>query len=141
MQIGALCYRGKGKNLQVLLLTTRDTGRWILPKGWPILDKKSHHTALVEAYEEAGVIGKIVSKEPYASFASHKGHSDGLKVPTNVLVYLVEVVEQEDNFPEAGQREIRWLSVEDAIELTDEDGAKPILRQLLEEMREKGASA
>ncbi|MFD1694033.1 NUDIX hydrolase [Roseibium aestuarii] len=138
LQIAALCYRVTNRRLEVLLVTTRDSGRWILPKGWPMMKKKGHRTAVIEAFEEAGVIGEAPRKEPYAQFASHKGVGGGLKVDTDVLVYLVEAKGQAETFPEAGERQLRWLSVDEAIALTDEEGARPILRQFLEEMRQKG---
>ena len=62
MQCAALCYRFKKKSLQpeMLVITSRDTGRWIIPKGWPMDGKKSHEVAAREAWEEAGVVvGKL----------------------------------------------------------------------------------
>ncbi|MBO0344658.1 NUDIX hydrolase [Roseibium sp. CAU 1637] len=141
LQIGALCYRWMDDELQVLLLTTRDTRRWILPKGWPMMKKKGHRTALIEAFEEAGVIGRVTDKQPFDSFQSHKGFGGGLKVDTSVLVYVIEAVEMTENFPEAGEREIRWLSVGEALDLIEEDAAKPILSRFSEEMQAQRASA
>ena len=58
MQYAALCYRFRKDNtLEILLITSRDTGRWVIPKGWPMKGKRAHEVAAGEAYEEAGVKG------------------------------------------------------------------------------------
>ncbi|WP_425342943.1 NUDIX hydrolase [Rhizobium etli] len=58
-QFAAICYRKVGDNLvEVLLITSRDSGRWIIPKGWPIAKLAPHQVAEREAWEEAGVKGK-----------------------------------------------------------------------------------
>ncbi|WP_417669820.1 NUDIX hydrolase [Roseibium sp.] len=128
LQIAALCYRMHEDERQVLLVTSRSSRRWILPKGWPIMKRKAHKTAVVEAFEEAGVIGKA-SKKPYDTYMSYKGHGGGLKIRTEVLVYLLRADDQTKDFPEAGQREIRWLSIEQAIEQTDEPGLIRVLQR------------
>ncbi|WP_417689301.1 NUDIX hydrolase [Roseibium sp.] len=133
LQIAALCYRVEEGELQVLLVTSRSSRRWILPKGWPMMKRKAHKTAVIEAYEEAGVVGKA-SKKPYDRFMSHKGVRAGFKVRTEVLVYLIQAEKQTDDYPEAGQREIRWLAVDKAIEQADEAGLARVLRRFKDEM-------
>ncbi|NBN62477.1 NUDIX domain-containing protein [Microvirga tunisiensis] len=129
LQIAALCLRVHEGRREVLLVASRGTGRWILPKGWPLLDAASHRTAKVEAFEEAGVIGKV-SKTPYARVRSSKGLDSGLRVATDVLVYVVHAEAQASDYPEQGQREIRWLPVEEAISLADEPEIVDLLRRL-----------
>lgn len=129
LQVAALCHRKRGGQLEVLMITSRSTRRWILPKGWPVLSMKAHRTAAVEAFEEAGVVGKA-HKRPFASFRSHKGGDGGLKIRTEVLVYLVDVEKSAKAFPERGERDIRWVSVEEAIRLTDEAGLVSVLQKL-----------
>ncbi len=133
LQIAALCFRECEGETKVLLVTSRTARRLILPKGWPIMKRKAHKTALIEAYEEAGVVGKA-AKKPFGSFMSHKGHHGGLKIRTEVLVYLVKVESILDDFPEAGQRELRWLSIEDAIRQADEPGVSRILARFRDEV-------
>ena len=55
LQVAALCLKGEGSGKQVLMITSRDTGRWVLPKGWPIDGYDAPGSALQEAWEEAGV--------------------------------------------------------------------------------------
>ena len=129
LQVAALCYRHKEQGPEVLLLTSRGTGRWILPKGWPEPQFESHVTAGIEAFEEAGVRGEV-EPEPFASFKSHKGLENGIDIRTTVLVYLVKVTEELEDYPEKGQRQVKWFSVADAIEQVDEPSLKPILEAL-----------
>ena len=72
VQYAALPYRRKGKSApEVLLVTSRETGRWIIPKGWPLKGKAPHKAAAREAREEAGVVGKI-NRRSVGSFSYEK---------------------------------------------------------------------
>jgi 8-oxo-dGTP pyrophosphatase MutT (NUDIX family) len=72
VQYAALPYRRDGGSLmEVLLITSRDTGRWIIPKGWPLKGKAPHKAAAREAREEAGLVGKI-HRRPIGSFSYEK---------------------------------------------------------------------
>jgi len=128
LQIAALCYRRGDKEPEVLLVSTRDSGRLILPKGWPEKDKPAFETALLEVYEEAGVIGKA-DPRPMGSFRSFKGLADGLRIRTKVLVFKILFEKQLKDFPEAGQRERVWLPISEAIEAADEPALKRFLRR------------
>ena len=127
-QYAALCYRVKKKtgHLEILLLTSRDTGRWVIPKGWPMPGKLSHEVAAREAYEEAGVRG-VVETEPLGSFGYDKVLKDGIQVPCRVQVYALEVNELVKNFKEKGERSMEWVSFEEAAERVRE----PELRDLI----------
>ncbi len=139
LQIAALCYRESSEGeLEVLLVATQTTGRWILPKGWPIVHRKAHRTAKVEAYEEAGVVGQV-QKTPYATFRSYKGLNSGMHVRTVVLVYLIEVEELLEEYPEATFRKRTWLPIDEAITRADDDGVKAVLDKFRTEMAEKVA--
>ncbi|MGI9400027.1 MAG: NUDIX hydrolase [Rhizobiaceae bacterium] len=127
-QIAALCYRTTKKGAKVLLITSRGTGRWILPKGWPLKNASSWKTAEQEAYEEAGIVGKP-GRDPVGSFRSYKDLDSGERLRTEVVVYPVKVSDQKKSYPEAGQRELKWLRIEDAAEQCDDSGLAKFLRQ------------
>ncbi|POF27713.1 NUDIX hydrolase [Roseibium marinum] len=128
LQIAALCFRPSDTEPEILLVSTRDTGRLILPKGWPEKDKPAHQTAVIEAYEEAGVVGKAHPRS-MGSFRSFKGLSDGLKVRTKVLVFKIRFEKQLEDFPEIGQRRCIWLPLSEAVEAADEASLKRFLRR------------
>ena len=127
LQIAALCMRPGETENEILLVSTRDTGRLILPKGWPEADKQDYETAATEAYEEAGVVGKT---DPHAlgTFSSYKGQSDGSKVPTRVLVFKLQFERQLSKFPELGQRHCLWLPFSEAVNQANENSLKRFLR-------------
>src|SRR3546814_361253 len=126
-QYAALCYRSKKKPgvEEVLLLTSRDTGRWAFPKGWPMPGKKAHAVAEREAFEEAGVKGKA-AKEPFGFYHYPKGLQTGLKVPVRVQVHLLEVEEMLKNFREKGSRRLEWVSPDEAAARVNEPELKAL---------------
>ncbi|MFC6656195.1 NUDIX hydrolase [Roseibium salinum] len=99
-----------------------------MPKGWPEKDKPTFETAVIEAYEEAGVIGKA-DPRPIGSFRSYKGLADGLKIRTKVLVFKIRFEKQLEDFPEVGQRELLWLPISEAMEKADEPSLRRFLRR------------
>jgi 8-oxo-dGTP pyrophosphatase MutT (NUDIX family) len=128
LQIAALCVRpGEAEN-EILLVSTRDTGRMILPKGWPEKNKQAYETAVIEAYEEAGVVGRAEPRS-LGSFRAYKGLADGLKVRTKVLVFKLQFEKQLKKYPELGQRTCVWAPVSEAIEMADEKGLKRFLHR------------
>jgi 8-oxo-dGTP pyrophosphatase MutT (NUDIX family) len=87
VQYAALPYRHKGKfSTEVLLVTSRDTGRWIIPKGWPLKGKAPHKAAAREAREEAGVVGKI-NRRAIGAFSYRKRLKGGKVVVCEVQVW------------------------------------------------------
>lgn len=127
IQYAALCYRLRKKRgeVEVLLITSRDTGRWVIPKGWPMEGRPSYAVAEREAYEEAGVKGKV-HKEPIGHYMYQKGLSQGLKVRCKVQVYSLEVSELCKNFPEKSQRRLEWVSCSEAAARVAEPGLKKL---------------
>ena len=97
-QVGALPVRGKIGSYEVLLVTSRDTGRWITPKGWPMKGKKDHEAAAQEAFEEAGVTGRT-HRHPMGGYICLKRRKDGSEA-VRVMVYLLEVRSETDHWPE-----------------------------------------
>ncbi|WP_425045956.1 NUDIX hydrolase [Primorskyibacter sp. S87] len=125
-QFGALCYRIDDGKPQVLLVTSRGTGRWILPKGRPIEGLNPAETAAQEAWEEAGVVGKprdhCLGFYPFEKDRDENGY-----VPCAVLVYPVRVQKMTDDFPERGQRRIKWFSRKKAASAVGEPELSRIL--------------
>ena len=128
LQIAALCMRPGETETEILLVSTRDTGRLILPKCWPEADKQDYETAATEAYEEAGVVGKA---DPCAlgTFSSYKGRSDGSKIRTRVLVFKLQFEKQLNKFPELGQRQCIRLPFSEAVHRANENSLKRFLRR------------
>jgi 8-oxo-dGTP pyrophosphatase MutT (NUDIX family) len=127
-QYGALCYRVKKKTgeLELLLVTSRDTGRWVIPKGWPMSGKLSHEVAAREAYEEAGVRGTIET-EPLGTFMYGKMLKDGIKVPCKVQVYALAASELAKSFKEKGERRLEWVSCGEAVKRVNEPELKDLI--------------
>lgn len=119
LQIGALCFRDTSRGCEVLLITSRRGKRWILPKGNPINGFSNAETALQEAFEEAGVRGKI-SQRPIGRVQTTKNNGNGFRIKIDLIVYELEVSSQEPNFPEKDQRKIVWLPVQEAIKRCDD---------------------
>lgn len=128
LQMAALCHRGHGEDKEYLLVTSRGTGRWIIPKGWPIRGLSSNETALREAWEEAGVRNSKASEKPIGTYTYDKHCDNGLSIPVETLVYSVSVNDVTDEFPEAEERNVTWVSAEDAADMVQEPDLKAIFR-------------
>ena len=130
-QAAALCYRvpRAGALPEILLLTSLDTGRWIIPKGWPKAGMGAGGTALEEAWEEAGVKGYSIRPPKVGRYRYQKRLRGGIPVTTDVDVYAVEVEKMLDDYPESGRRTLRWVSPEEAAEAVDEPDLKDLLRR------------
>ena len=125
-QVAALPVR-QGKNgCEVLLITSRETRRWIIPKGWPMKGRKDHDAAAQEALEEAGVVGKV-SKHPLGGYAYDKQLGKRIQ-PCRVMVYRLDVERELDGWAERDQRERRWYPPTEAAELVSEPNLAAILR-------------
>lgn len=127
LQVAALCHRAGPESPEVLLVTSRDTGRWLLPKGWPMKGKTCGEAALQEAWEEAGVKSGTVSEDPIGGYSYEKRLDNGAVEPLDALVYLIENAELSDSYPESHQRKRRWVSAHQAATMVRE----PELQQLL----------
>ncbi len=125
-QFAALCYRVTKTRLEVLLVTSRRTGRWIIPKGWPEDGKTPTEAALQEAWEEAGVKGKVTGPA-LGLYTYQKGIGDDTDLPCVAMVYPVLVKSLADAYPEQGQRKRKWMRPKRAAELVDEPELKHIL--------------
>lgn len=129
LQVAALCLRVRDGKTRVLLITSRDTGRWVIPKGWPMRGRSLPGAAEQEAWEEAGAKGKI-DKEPSGAFHYEKRLDSGLCMPTDVVVFPMRVETLSKSYPEAQQRKRKWFAPKEAAKLVDEEGLQEILRKL-----------
>lgn len=127
-QYGALCYRldAAGPAAEVLLITSRDTGRWVIPKGWPMDGKSAPAAAAREAYEEAGVKGAI-RPQAIGSYRYWKGMPHGLKMDCRVRVFALAVEGICNEFPEKGERRAEWVDCAEAARRVQEPGLKTLL--------------
>jgi len=114
--------------VEVLLITSLNSKRWILPKGWPEPELGPAENAAREAFEEAGVMGTI-SAQPIGSYHYLKERKDGGGIPCRVEVFALEVTKQLDDWPEKGSRELAWLPLDQAPARI----AEPSLRQMLKD--------
>ncbi len=98
---------------EVMLITSRETRQWIIPKGWPKRGVAPRRVAAREAFEEAGVRGKV-AKHPVGTYRYEKRLASALLVPCEVTVFLLHVKRQLDDWPEKNERERCWLSPDEA---------------------------
>ncbi|OWV84964.1 NUDIX hydrolase [Rhizobium sp. R693] len=140
-QYAALCYRVKKKanDVEVLLLTSRDTGRWVIPKGWPMDGRCSYEVAAREAFEEAGVRGTI-EHQTLGAYCYPKMLKNGLKVTCKVQVYALEVSEMSKNFKEKGERKTEWVSCNEAVKRVHEPELRSLFLQFKRRMTEQLAA-
>ncbi len=136
-QVAALPVRLGAGGLEVMLISSRETRRWIVPKGWPMKGRKDHEAAAREALEEAGVSGKV-RKRPLGAYTYDKRVADGLQ-PCRVMVYLLEVEKELSSWREKGQRQRQWFTLWAAAELVSEPGLARLMRSLY--ARHGGAKA
>lgn len=125
LQVGAICRCPSSGD--VLLITSRGTGRWVIPKGWPMRGKSLSVAAEIEAWEEAGVRGRIGTTE-IGRFRYNKTRKG--VTPVEVRVFLLEADCLTADFPEAGQRRRRWFSPAEAAASVAEPGLGQILLSL-----------
>ncbi len=130
VQCAALCTRETNGQIEVLLITSRDTGRWIIPKGWPIDGLDGAGTAKQEAWEEAGVRAASVDPEPVGQYHYDKILKDGSAQPVRTSVYRIHVADLADDFPEAQQRTRSWVTPDMAAERVAEPELRDILRMI-----------
>ncbi len=127
-QFGVLPYRETKKaGLEILLVTSRETRRWIIPKGWPIKSLKPSESAAQEAYEEAGLRGKTTNRSVGSYQYDKRLVEKHTTVPCEVKVYLMRVRRQATSWPEQEERETLWFSPAAAIAAVSEDGLKAII--------------
>jgi 8-oxo-dGTP pyrophosphatase MutT (NUDIX family) len=130
IQYAALPYRRRDDaRTQVMLVTSRESGRWVIPKGWPKKRQSPRASAAREAREEAGVVGEI-GKDSIGSYSYKKRMKNGAVVACEVRVFPLKVKRQQKSWPERGQREIQWFSRAKAAKVVKERALSDIIRSL-----------
>ena len=128
IQYAALPYRLVGRRVHILLMTSRGTRRWVIPKGWPMKGLKPQDAAAMEAAEEAGLIGRIDDR-PIGSYRYLKQLADEKEIAVQVILFPMLISGQADSWKEQGQREHHWFHYRKAAALV----AEPSLRKLIRE--------
>ena len=129
-QAAAVAIRPNGGTFEVCLIRRKESGTWGIPKG--LVDPGDTHqiTALNEAWEEAGLRGRLIGG-PLGTYEYEKWNATFA-----VVVYLMEVLEQAAVWQEAGFRERRWVSFRLAASLLKEHPARPFLDLARERLAE-----
>ncbi len=130
-QSGALPYRLIDDQPQVLLVTSRDTGRWVIPRGGIEDHGGSVRAAEVEAWEEAGVKG-LMEPRAMGLYTYVKKGKKGQDIPTVVEVYALKVTEEARDWPEASERIRRWFPAIEAARLVDEPSLSRLILHLVD---------
>lgn len=126
-QFAALPYRVKKKGeVEVLLISSLDTGRWIIPKGWPMDGLRPAEAAAQEAWEEAGLRGRVFD-DVLGLYSYSKFLDEDMSIPCIVVVFALEVSHEDEAFPEAGKRKTKWMSRKKAALRVDEPELKQII--------------
>jgi 8-oxo-dGTP pyrophosphatase MutT (NUDIX family) len=123
-QVAALCWR-RAPRLEILLITTLRSRRWILPKGWPMPGLSLAQSAAREALEEAGVEGRI-AEAPFASYSYLKEKKSGATACT-VDIFALKVTSQRTSWAEQGERELVWLPPDRAARRVSEIALRRII--------------
>jgi 8-oxo-dGTP pyrophosphatase MutT (NUDIX family) len=113
--------------IEVMLITSRETRRWVIAKGWPIDGLTPYASAAREAFEEAGVVGETW-EEPIGSYFYEKRLKNGRLRPVTVEVFPLRVDEELEDWPEKGQREKRWFAATEAATLVQERQLQILIR-------------
>jgi len=128
VQYAALPYRIEAGQVRILLITSRGTQRWVIPKGWPMNGLKPNEAAATEANEEAGLIGEIEAA-PIGSYRYLKALADAREIAVQAIVFPLRVEGVEAHWKEQGQRRSQWFRYQRAATLV----AEPALRRLIQD--------
>mgnify|MGYP001290627535 CR=1 FL=1 len=128
-QCAALPVRERDGAVHVLLITTRGRGHWVIPKGWAEKGVAPHDLAAREAFEEAGLLGRVV-EESIGAYSYMKRFPDGRRAICDVEVFALKVEASASDWPERGQRRKRWVVPDEAAAMVSEPGLAALLLTL-----------
>ena len=131
-QVAALPWRKGKKSVEILLVTTRTTKRWVIPKGWTMDGKADHEAAAIEAFEEAGVLG-VADLNPLGRYGYVKLLQNGKARHVKVRVFALAVDEILEDWPERTERQRQWVSPQQALALIGE----PELLQIIADFAQR----
>lgn len=126
LQVAALPWRRIDGNIEIMLVTSRDTRRWVLPKGWPEAREPLCTAAAREASEEAGLSGRISHLEVGRYFYA-KALASGEEVPCEVLVFPLQVDAVAQRWKEKHSRTRKWVAASEAPTMVDEPDLSQII--------------
>jgi 8-oxo-dGTP pyrophosphatase MutT (NUDIX family) len=130
LQYAALPYRRRADGIvEVMLVTSRDTGRWVIPKGWPTRGLSPRDSVAREAMEEAGLTGWIGDRS-IGFYHYEKRLADGSAVPCAVETFAFEVEEQFASWPEQDQRRTQWFELQQAADAVQEPELSAMILRL-----------
>ena len=130
VQYAALPWRATEDAVEILLVTTLKTRRWIVPKGWPLAGRTPGESASSEALEEAGVTGEVGPKA-LGSFLYNKHRKSGEVTPCKVHVYPMRVISQRRSWPDKRTRETCWCSPEEALGRVTDPGLRRLIAKFV----------
>ncbi len=130
-QCAALAFQPGAGGIRVMLVTSRGTGRWVLPKGWAKQELSGAENAALEAFEEAGLKGAVTAG-PIGAYRAAKQLDDGASIPCIVDVFALCVDEVLEDWPERAQRQLRWCHPAEAALLVQETELIALLLRLAE---------
>jgi len=126
VQYGALPWRHAQTGLEVMLLTSRETRRWVIPKGWPMVGVDPQVCAAEEAFEEGGVKGRVSAS--IGAYGYEKVLKNGSPRNLSVEVFPLEVGVEFETWPEANERARQWFSLDEAAGAVDEPDLADLIR-------------
>mgnify|MGYP001169309206 CR=1 FL=1 len=135
-QIGALCYRFTHKNVKILLVTSRRSKRWIIPKGWKVEKMSNRKSVALEAWEEAGVQGRVSDRSIGTYYYRKRTAKDDF-LTCAVKVFALEVKASKKKFPEREQRKLKWVNPTKAIDSVSEPELKTVLKNFSRRIRKE----
>jgi 8-oxo-dGTP pyrophosphatase MutT (NUDIX family) len=139
VQSGVLPWRLKRrKKAEVLLVTGRRSGRWMIPKGWPLPGKSLAYSAAQEAFEEAGIKGKV-DPRPIGTFRHVKQHLLFGRLEVDILVHPFAVRRELADWPEKGERSRKWFAFDEAATQVDSDELRNLIVQFGKSLQAKAA--
>jgi 8-oxo-dGTP pyrophosphatase MutT (NUDIX family) len=128
-QVAALPWRKKNGRIEILLITSRETRRWVIPKGWPMESLADNDAAMREAFEEAGVAGRV-SEKAFGRFSYEKIQKTGDRNEVEVTVFELEVEKPLRDWPEKDERKRQWFTAKEAADMVHEPSLKALILKL-----------
>lgn len=128
-QVAALPWRVSENGPEILLVSSRDTRRWIIPKGWPMAERKKSAAAAIEALEESGLLG-VISENPIGQYSYVKRFARGEKA-IQVEVFSMRVHRQRDSWLENDRRTTQWFPADKAAELVSNNELRDVITRFI----------